>query len=362
MSPDTPIGLTNDAGAWAFCDVSRAWYAAPLQTFLHEQPDRILGRLVANCDFPVLPDQRDAWLKQIDLLQEHLTGLTGSLFLEFSIPRMGKRVDAVLVIGSVVCVLEFKVGESRFDRAAVEQVWDYALDLKNFHEGSHAAPIVPILIATGATASPRIELHADHDGVYRPVSLAPVHLKATLDSVLAKRPAEPLDARSWCAASYRPTPTIIEAARALYAHHSVDAIKCYDAGKRNLRVTSGRIEELVDQARALGRKLICFVTGVPGAGKTLVGLNIATRRRKAELPTHAVFLSGNGPLVAVLHEALARDEMAREKHIGGGRRKREVRESVKAFIQNVHHFRDDQLADANPPPEHVTIFDEAQRA
>ena len=163
-------------------------------------------------------------------------------------------------------------------------------------------------------------------------------------------------------ASYHPTPTIIEAARALYAQHSVEAIARYDAGAQNLRVTSSRIEELVDEARAQRRKLICFVTGVPGAGKTLVGLNVATRRRDVDQPTHAVFLSGNGPLVAVLREALTRDEVARQKSLGIRVRKGKVGESVKAFIQNVHNFRDDALFDSGPPAEHVVIFDEAQRA
>jgi hypothetical protein len=172
-------------------------------------------------------------------------------------------------------------------------------------------------------------------------------------------------AGEWSTASYYPTPTIVEAARALYAQHSVNAIARFDAGAKNLHITSRRIEELVDDARAERRKRICFVTGVPGAGKTLVGLNVATRRRDVDEPTHAVFLSGNGPLVAVLSEALTRDEVDRRKKRGEKVRKREVRESVKAFIQNVHHFRDAGLTDLQenkPPVEHVVIFDEAQRA
>jgi len=134
-----------------------------------------------------------------------------------------------------------------------------------------------------------------------------------------------------------------EAARALYAQHSVEAIARHDAGAQNLRLTSRRIEELVDEAREQKRKIICFVTGVPGAGKTLVGLNLATRRRDLRQPTHAVFLSGNGPLVAVLREALTRDEVVRQKSMGMRVRKGKVAESVKAFIQNVHNFRDDAL-------------------
>jgi hypothetical protein len=342
--------------------LTRAWYHDSIAGFLGTNPDTILGRLTTNSDFAVLPAQRDAWMMQIRMLQAELVGLTGSLFMEFSIPRMGRRIDAVLLCGPFVFVLEFKVGIAEFDRAAVDQVWDYALDLKNFHEASHLAPIVPILIATSVTASPAVHLRPYDDQVYNPILIYPSNLRATLQVVLQSVNGPLLDHQRWGSAPYRPTPTIIEAARALYAQHSVEAIARYDAGARNLRTTSRRIEDLVDEARAQKRKVICFVTGVPGAGKTLVGLNIATQRRDVNQPTHAVFLSGNGPLVAVLREALTRDEVARQQQRGVRVRKGAVGESVKAFIQNVHHFRDDLLSDAGPPVEHVTIFDEAQRA
>jgi hypothetical protein len=325
-------------------------------------PDTIVGRLTSNSDFSVLPDQRDAWLEEIRLLQTHLVGLPGSVFLEFNIPRMGRRIDAVLLINSIVFVLEFKVGETAFDRAAIDQVWDYGLDLKNFHEASHAATIVPILIATGADRTPALALRVDEDRVYRPISVDSANLRSTLDLLLGIVKAESLDEQQWPGASYRPTPTIVEAARVLYAHHSVEAIARYDAGADNLRLTSRLVEGLVDQARVVKQKLICFVTGVPGAGKTLVGLNVATQRRATDQPTHAVFLSGNGPLVAVLSEALTRDELTRQRQKGKRVSKVEVAGRIKAFIQNVHHFRDDLLKDANPPVEHVAIFDEAQRA
>ena len=341
---------------------SRAWYGASIAEFLQASSDSIFARLASNPEFTLLPTQKEAWLAQIAFLQFRLVGLTGSLFLEFNIPRMGRRIDAVILIGPVVYVVEFKVGETAFDRAAVDQVWDYALDLKNFHEASHAVSIVPILVATGATGSAPINLHADDDKVYRPIQVHSAGFRDALDQTVRTIVGVAFDQQRWPHASYRPTPTIVEAARSLYAQHSVEAIARFDAGAQNLRVTSRRIEELVDEARETGRKLICFVTGVPGAGKTLVGLNVATRRREADQPTHAVFLSGNGPLVAVLREALTRDEVVRRKSQGEKVRKGKVGESVKAFIQNVHHFRDDALVDSGPPAEHVVIFDEAQRA
>ena len=341
---------------------SRAWFSASIGDFLQTQPDAVVGRLATNSDFTLLLTQKEAWLAQIGFLQAYLGGLSGSLFLEFNIPRMGRRIDTVLLIGPVVFVIEFKVGESAFERAAVDQVWDYALDLKNFHEASHSVSIVPILLATGATESAPFNLRADDDKVYRPVLVHPTCFRDAIDLALRTVTGEVLDEHHWSGAPYHPTPTIIEAARALYAQHSVEAIARYDAGAQNLRVTSSRIEELVDEARAQRLKLICFVTGVPGAGKTLVGLNIATRRRDMDQPTHAVFLSGNGPLVAVLREALTRDEVARQKSVGVPVRKGKVAETVKAFIQNVHNFRDDALFDSVPPAERVVIFDEAQRA
>ena len=301
-------------------------------------------------------------MAQIEFLRSHVTGLSGSLFLEFNIPRMGRRIDAVLLIGPVVFAIEFKVGEKTFDRAAVDQVWDYALDLKNFHEASHNVSIVPILIATEAVESGPVKLEADADKVYRPISVTAGSFRTALDLALQRITGSILDDQKWSRAPYHPTPTIVEAARALYAQHSVEAIARFDAGAQNLHVTSRRIEDLVDEAKEKGRKLICFVTGVPGAGKTLVGLNIATRRREVNQPTHAVFLSGNGPLVDVLREALTRDEVTRRKKLGEKVRKGKVGESVKAFIQNVHHFRDDGLIESGPPIEHVVIFDEAQRA
>ena len=343
--------------------VSRAWYGAPISEFLQTAPETVLGHLTANSDFAVEPAQRDAWVAQFKVLEASLKGLTGSLFLEFNIPRMGRRIDAVVLVGPVVFVVEFKVGESTFDRAALDQVWDYALDLKNFHEASHAASIVPVLVATEASATATKDLHVDGDRVYRPIAVGADGLRTVMNDALRAIAGSTVDEHKWSRAPYHPTPTIIEAARSLYAQHSVEAIARFDAGAKNLRVTSLRIDELVDEAMEKGRKIICFVTGVPGAGKTLVGLNVATRhRRELEQPTLAVFLSGNAPLVAVLREALTRDEVVRRKSQGEKVRKGKVGESVKAFIQNVHHFRDDALDETGPPIEHVVIFDEAQRA
>lgn len=339
---------------------ARAWYRASTADFLRADTETILACLVESSGFDVLLTQRDAWLQQIAFLRGQISGFEGSIFFEFSIPRMGRRIDVVLLIGSIVFAIEFKVGAETFDRYAIEQVWDYALDLKNFHRASHHLPIVPVLIATEASSLNVLAPHADADDVYRPI--ATTQLRPLLQLLLSQRHGDAIDAQRWYEAPYHPTPTIIEAARALYAKHSVDEIARSDAGAENLRVTSGHLEQLVADAKAAKRKVICFVTGVPGAGKTLVGLNLATRRNDADPNAPSVYLSGNGPLVAVLREALTRDEVARQRDLGKVVRKGKVGESVKAFVQNVHHFRDEAVRDASAPAEHVAIFDEAQRA
>lgn len=340
----------------------RAWYRSSIEEFLGAPENMILGELAQNSEFDDNREQKTAWAEEIRLLQNTLPGLTGTICFEFSIPRMGRRIDVALLFEDVLVILEFKVGSAEFDRSAIDQVWDYALDLKNFHSASHSAKIVPVLVATEAKEPPLYALSCGADGVYEPLLVCPSDLRQVLDTIISEVHGAELDAESWYLAPYHPTPTIVEAARSLYAQHSVEAIARFDAGTQNLRVTSGRVEELADEAKRDSRKIICFVTGVPGAGKTLVGLNVATRRRDPDAPTHAVFLSGNGPLVAVLREALTRDDYYRRKTKGEKVRKLQIGESVKAFIQNVHHFRDDALVDELPPIEHVVIFDEAQRA
>ena len=151
----------------------RFWYGASIAEFLDAADDAVLGELARSCDFALIPTQRDAWLAQIEFLRSQLSGLSGSVFFEFNIPRMGRRIDAVLVIGPVVFAIEFKVGEKTFDRSAIDQVWDYGLDLKNFHEASHDVSIVPILVATEATKSPPVELRVDTDKLCRPIFVDP---------------------------------------------------------------------------------------------------------------------------------------------------------------------------------------------
>lgn len=341
---------------------TNAYYVADVTTFYGMGSDEILGGIAANSGFAIETTQRDAWLAQIEVLKSAFADINGCLFLEFIVPRIGSRIDAVFISGPAIFVIEFKVGETAFNRGDRNQVWDYALDLKNFHRASHTASIIPILVATHAEQSDSVLPYPAADNVFPPTQCNSLGLRQLILEGLKRTAGSAIDPQLWGDSPYQPTPSIIEAAQSLYAQHSVEAISRSDAGARNLKITSRRIEELVDEARQDLRKTIIFVTGVPGAGKTLVGLNVATKKRDKTQPSHAVFLSGNGPLVEVLQEALTRDEVVRLRAKSEKPRKGEVKQKVKVFIQNVHHFRDAGLRDAAAPADHVVIFDEAQRA
>jgi hypothetical protein len=322
----------------------------------------VLGILARHHTHDLNELQRNVWMAQISLLQTQFSGMIGWLALEFVIPRMGRRADAVVLTGGLIFVIEFKIGADQYSLAARDQVVDYALDLKNFHAGSHSRYIVPVLVATGARAS-TASLTWDSDFVAAPLLANADTLRSTLVSAVAATPAQSsIEYGAWVKSGYKPTPTIIEAAKALYAGHRVDAITRSDADATNLSVTNAALAAIIEDAKAKSHKAICFVTGVPGAGKTLAGLNLATQRMDAHADEHAVFLSGNGPLVDVLREALARDELENAKLSGRAMSKGAARSKVKAFIQNIHHFRDDNLQNRSAPVERVAIFDEAQRA
>ncbi len=344
--------------------MNRYFYNNSISTFLKETNEEIIGTLSINNQFDLDKTQKDAWLKQIYILKEALIPFQGQILFEFSIPRMGRRIDAILIIQNVIFIVEFKVGEKEFLSSAMDQVWDYALDLKNFHETSHNRLIAPLLVATEAKSQiSNIATTPHNDNLLFPVKVDVANLGSVINSILSfADSSDNIDVEMWSAGKYHPTPTIIEAAMALYNNHSVADISRKDADAINLTHTSNAVANVIERAKRNNEKIICFVTGVPGAGKTLVGLNIATSNLNKESGWASVFLSGNGPLVAVLREALTRDKVQRQKEKGIKIKKGEVAREVKMFIQNVHNFRDECLIDTAPPFDHVAIFDEAQRA
>ena len=342
----------------------RSWFVRSIAEFQSVSDDQVLAELVRGSSFAVLQSQRDAWIAELSLLRKALTAHTGMVYLEYAIPRMGHRVDAVVMVNGIVLAIEFKMDAKEYLRSDVDQAYDYAIDLKYFHEGSHNLSVVPILVASRALARPfKLAPHTRVPGLYQTICTNAEDLATNIDRVIGELPGDCVNPATWEASRYCPTPTIVEAARALYAGHGVADISRNDAGAINLKDTSDQLVRIIETSKSLGQKAICFVTGVPGAGKTLVGLNIATKFNDTKSDLHSVFLSGNGPLVAILREALARDAIQRERAQGKRLRKSDVMAKVRAFIQNVHHFRDECLRDQfRPPVDHVALFDEAQRA
>ena len=344
---------------------NRCLYIATVKEFLEQERFAVLGALHSNYHGETLTTTDDAWLGEIDILQQVLTPWKeedAQIIFEYEIPRMGKRIDVVLLLRGIIFCLEFKVGQKDALQADVEQVMDYALDLKNFHRFSHDKVIVPILIPTNRnTSTTEFQPSVYDDKIYNPLISGSDYLQDLIKNVLIHAKATnsgTID--NWTISPYTPTPTIIEAARALYENHSVEDITRHEADKVSTDRTINYILQVIEQSKVQKKKSICFVTGVPGAGKTLVGLDVAIKQtyKDGELDKEngAVYLSGNGP-----------------------------RREVSEFIQIIHRYRDNMLAKIKNPVEngildidpekaihlehtgygeveHVAIFDEAQRS
>ena len=375
---------------------TRCMYQSSLATFLKKRDNEILG-IITSAFHGNIPDTAiDAWKGEISLLQSCLTSWADEdshVIFEYDIPRLGKRIDVVLLLRGIIFCLEFKIGEKDALQADVEQVLDYALDLKNFHLYSEDKTIVPILIPTRFKRhSSVLQISPYHDQIYNPLIVGADGLFDAIQAVLEKS-ACTIDSKTWnenwTISPYSPTPTIIEAARSLYENHSVEDITRHEADKVSTDATIAFIMDVIERSRDNNERSICFVTGVPGAGKTLVGLDVAVRQKykagEDNRENQAVYLSGNGPLVAVLTEALAQDNWKKCKSKGQKKRLSDSKSEVKKFIQIIHRYRDNMLAKIKNPVEngtleidptkavengtagygeveHVAIFDEAQRS
>ncbi|MEG2540731.1 MAG: DUF2075 domain-containing protein [Clostridia bacterium] len=344
--------------------MKRAYYSARIEDFLKQSSNYILGELTRNNQFDLNDLQRNTWLQEIVIMKNTLSNFReGTIIFEYTIPRIGSRIDVVLLYAGVAYLIEFKCGEYNYQNYEVEQVLDYALDLKNFHKASHYLTLVPILLATNALALRNVK-QKYKDNIYVPIRCSAESFGYELNSLIRSFDVCDFDHKEWINSIYMPTPTIIEAAQALYRGHNVEEIsRCEAVGDDNVAInltkTTDAINAIIEDSKLNHKKSICFITGVPGAGKTLAGLNIANVRHNFAEDEHAVFLSGNGPLVDVLQEALARDQVAHSKQTI---KKTEAMSKAKSFIQIIHHFRDDALTTTKAPIEKVAIFDEAQRA
>lgn len=371
----------------------RYYYSSTISDFLDQEPEEIVGKLTLASPHKVDNETKGSWLDEISVMKSVLPQYSGkgSVFFEYSIPRMGRRVDIILLIDGLVFVLEFKTGtEQTNHREAIIQAWDYALDLKNFQEGSIDRLLFPIAVFKRLPVAKRQEeLIPYEDGVFYPQLTDYVRLSDRISTALTAfcPPTQSFlfnTDKSWANSGYSPTPTIIEAATALYSEHTVKDITRHDG---DIEKTIRRISAIIEDCEQTKKKAICFVTGVPGAGKTLVGLQAAIN--EFNNGKKAVYLSGNFPLVEVLKEALARDYIKRNKDARKHDKsitkvtKDEARSKVKAFIQMIHHFEDNYLVGTKivdgeivkepaffvshsnksyVPAENVAIFDEAQRS
>lgn len=372
----------------------RCLYDSDFQSFLTKDKEAVFGVLCDKYHGDALTTTREAWIREIEILQNALIPwkeTDGRIIFEYDIPRLGKRIDVVLLLKGIIFCLEFKVGESAILECDIDQVLDYALDLKNFHKYSQEKLIVPILVATKhKSSSSVIQASVYDDQVVNPLVTGEEDLSKIIDNVLLRFPDETAINADWIISPYAPTPTIIEAARTLYENHSVEDITRHEADEVTTDATIKYIQDVIHKSKENKEKSICFVTGVPGAGKTLVGLEVAVKQtyQESDQPVGdegAVYLSGNGPLVAVLNEALAKDNYAKCKEKGEKKKLSDSRREVGKFIQIIHRYRDNMLAKIKNPVvdgvleidpakavkqqdigfgevEHVAIFDEAQRS
>ena len=291
--------------------MNRYYYSDTISNFLGKDKYEIFGHLTSNDQFAAEDLQKNTWKAEIDILKAQLIGFTsGYILFEYTIPRIGNRIDIVLLYKGIVFLLEFKVGEKKYPAYAIEQVTDYALDLSYFHKESHDKIIVPILISTEAL-SKDFEISTLQNTILNTQCCNSSNMAEYINQVCDTYIENDFSVKEWINSIYMPTPTIVEAAQALYRGHNVEDISRNDASAINLSTTTQAVNRIIDHSKANNRKSICFITGVPGAGKTLAGLNIAIDRQKVDENEHAVFLSGNGPLVDVLQEALARDDVGR---------------------------------------------------
>ena len=288
---------------------TRCLYDNSIKDFLNDSEFSVLGTLCDRYHGEALTTTREAWKSEISIMQKALSQYknnSGQIIFEYDIPRLGKRIDVVLLLKGIIFCIEFKVGESSILEADIDQVLDYALDLKNFHKFSQDKVIVPILVATNyKRSSTEIRMSVYDDGIVNPLVTGESNITSLIRIILNAFPHElPID-KNWTISPYAPTPTIIEAARSLYENHSVENITRHEADDVSTDRTINCILEIIRSSKIHEKKSICFVTGVPGAGKTLVGLDVAIKQtyQGHSEPVEdegAVYLSGNGPLVAVL--------------------------------------------------------------
>jgi hypothetical protein len=340
-----------------------ALYIDPLQVFLDINAEYLLGKLtsgLAKEGFDTTMLTTLSWLREIAELQAAFSQLLDLLpsatrwpiLFEYVLPIVGQRVDCVLLADDMIYVVEYKGGSSASAHAALQQAQEYALNLIDFHEASRHRTAIPIAVGAFKTSIP-LDLKSEHHG-------AAVSLIEFPDTIVRSHrmwggKSAPIDASEWNNSRYFPVPTIVQAASAIYRDHNVKDLAYSRAGSDNLETTQKAVASSVRDTRLRGVKKLLVITGVPGAGKTLAGLNaVQLLAQELDLDVEqASFLSGNGPLVAVIQEALKRSI---------GSRKKGLARSVRSRIREIHRFVRDSYGDSRAPADRIIVFDEAQRA
>ena len=370
----------------------KAYYCNSIPAFINDDSMSILGHLV-NEAFNPGDNDVFAWKNQITELQNRLKkcGIEGDIIFEYDIKRLGKRIDVVMLIRHMVFSLEFKNGKEIFTAQDAQQAEDYALDLKNFHKESENLYVCPILIATAAPKYGKeqsLDCYSDKQVFLQRENIETLVPKVNQLIDKYGDNEKSIDFETWFNSAYYPTPTIIAAAVEAYSAHSLSEIANSEAGQADIDICENTIDEIIKDAEENRKKCICFVTGVPGAGKTLVGLDIVARNLKKKYEKYSAYLSGNGPLVEVLREALKRsakskylltsdsdgvkyeltsdeytwvnDDLFKNKPVS---EKRDIiNAAVDSLILSSYQFKNEYATSCDPPLDHVLIFDEAQRA
>ena len=347
--------------------MSRSYYKNSFQQFLGDKDDHILGLLAKHHRYDLNAEQRNAWIEQISHLKSMVKNLEdGYVAFEFEIPRMSKRIDNVLLINDILFVIEFKIGEDTFRTHDKKQVDDYALDLKFFHEGSHNKTIVPILLITGKDDASKTSLKKDNDDIYYQINATPKTILGIIQEIITETKSTKCSYDEWENSPYQPSRNIIQSARESYSRHNVVDIKKSEGDRENLKNTRNCILDIIEHSRNNNKKSICFITGVPGSGKTLVGLDVINDLTSNDInkDIRSSYVSGNGPLVDVLREALSRDKFETSKNQTNIPKvsKSDTLRTFKQLIQPIHAFRKEYLDRPDTiPNEKVIFFDEAQR-
>ena len=348
-----------------------AWYSAKLRDFVNENTESIAGVLSksgADRNLAINPETLMSWRNTIeglrkssnDWISANPSALDWSLLLEYEVPRRSKRIDAVILAHDIVGLVEFKDGAAGYARDARWQAEQYALDIRDFHAVSRGKKIVPFLVATSAENS--LE-QPQYSTDMAPYPLACVNFDGLTNGInrvfskLSKLSDTPIVLDDWNHSSYKPTPWIVEAAREIFNQNDIREIRA--AESHNLDETVACVIELIDFCQQNQKHGIAFITGAPGSGKTLAGLQVVHSIRALDSNNEAlaVFLSGNRPLVEVIRESLSIDAATH------GQSKKEMSRIAATFVQHAYQFRDHHVKEVSQiPEEHVILFDEAQRA